>query len=136
MRERRKAREIALAFLYQHEVRGEEVLAELDDVLAKDRRSPECAEYAKTLVLGTLEHAAEIDRRLSAAAEHWRVERMAAVDRNVLRMAVFEMDRRRDDVPAKVAINEAIELVKRFSTENSGAFVNGVLDRVRRDLGL
>ena len=136
MKERRKAREIALAFLYQWEVRGDEVLGEMEDVLLKDRRSEECSAYARELVRGTIECREALDKLLADAAEHWRIERMAAVDRNLLRIAVFEMDRRRDDVPAKVAINEAIELAKRFSTENSGAFVNGVLDRVRRNLGL
>jgi N utilization substance protein B len=88
----------------------------------------------KILVRGTIEKRAEIDKRISDAAEHWRIERMAVVDRNVMRMATFEMAFRGEDVPAKVAINEAIELAKRFSTEQSGAFVNGVLDRVRRGL--
>lgn len=136
MKDRRKAREIALAFLYQWEVRGDEVLAELDDLLLKDRREPEVAEYAKTLVRGTLADREKIDALLSSSADHWSVDRMAALDRNVLRMAVWEMDGNRADIPPKVAINEAIELAKRFSTEQSGAFVNGVLDRVRRTLGL
>lgn len=136
MKERRLAREIALAFLYQWDVRGPEVLPEMDDLLLKDRRPPEVAEYAKELVRGTIEHREAIDRHISAAAENWRIERMAVVDRNVLRMAVFEMDVRRADIPPKVAINEAIELAKRFSTAESGAFVNGILDRVRRALGL
>jgi N utilization substance protein B len=136
MKERRLAREIALAFLYQHELRGDEVLADLDDLLLKDRRPPEVAEYTKKLVAGTLAKRAEIDALIAGAAEHWRVERMAAVDRNILRMAVFEMDAHREEVPAKVVLNEAIELAKRFSTEHSGAFVNGVLDRVRRTLSL
>jgi transcription antitermination factor NusB len=133
---RRKAREIAMTFLYQWDVRGEDVLPELDDLLVKDRRTPEVAEYVKTLVRGTVAHRAEVDALLTEAAEHWRLERMAAVDRNVLRMAVYEMGWRREDVPPRVAINEAIELGKRFSTEHSGAFINGVLDRVRRSLGL
>jgi transcription antitermination factor NusB len=131
---RRKAREIALAFLYQWDVRGDEVLPELDELLVKDRREPDVADYVKILVRGTIEKRAEIDKRISDAAEHWRIERMAVVDRNVMRMATFEMAFRGEDVPAKVAINEAIELAKRFSTEQSGAFVNGVLDRVRRGL--
>ena len=134
MNARRKAREIALAFLYQWDLRGDEVLPELDDLLVKDRREPDVAEYVKTLVNGTIENRADIDKRISEAAEHWRIERMAVVDRNVLRMATYEMAFRGDDVPHKVAINEAIELAKRFSTEQSGAFVNGVLDRVRRGL--
>ncbi len=134
MNPRRKAREIALTFLYQWDLRGDEVLPEMDDLLLKDRREADVAEYAKTLVHGTIENRADIDRRISEAAEHWRIERMAAVDRNLLRMATYEMAFRKDDVPAKVAINEAIELAKRFSTGESGAFVNGVLDRVRRGL--
>jgi len=131
---RRKAREIALTFLYQWDVRGPDVLPEMDDLLVKDRREPDVADYVRTLVNGTIEHRAEIDRRISEAAEHWRIERMAVLDRNVMRMATFEMAYRKDDVPPKVAINEAIELAKRFSTGESGAFVNGVLDRIKRGL--
>jgi len=131
---RRKAREIALAFLYQWDVRGDEVLPELDELLVKDRREPDVADYVKALVRGTIEHKADIDRRISEAAEHWRIERMAVVDRNLLRMATFEMAYHKAEVPPKVAINEAIELAKRFSTGESGAFVNGVLDRVRRGI--
>lgn len=135
-KDRRLAREIALAFLYQWDLRGDEVFPELDDLLLRDRRPSEVCEYSKELVHQTLAHREEIDRTIAAAAENWRVERMAVIDRNVLRMAVYEMDKRRDDVPPKVAINEAIELAKRFSTGESGAFVNGILDRVRRALGL
>ncbi len=136
MKARRKAREIALAFLYQWDVRGDEVLPELDDLLVKDRRTPDISEYAQALVRGTIEHREEIDGLISAAAEHWRLSRMAIVDRNILRMSTYEMGWRREEVPPKVAINEAIELGKRFSTEHSGAFINGVLDRIRRSLGL
>ena len=136
MNSRRKAREIAIAFLYQWDLRGDEVLPELDDLLVKDRREPEVAQYVKLLVNGTIEHRADIDALITAAAEHWRIERMAVVDRNILRMATFEMSYRKEDVPPKVAINEAIELAKRFSTGESGAFVNGVLDRVKRGLGV
>lgn len=136
MKHRRKAREIALTFLYQWDVRGEEVLPEMDEILVRDRRVPEVADYVRLLVRGVIADSREIDRLLSDAAEHWSLHRMAVVDRNVLRMAVWEMRRADHDVPAKVAINEAIELAKRFSTEQSGAFVNGVLDRIRRTLGL
>lgn len=136
MKHRRKAREIALTFLYQWDVRGEEVLPEMDEILVRDRRLPEVADYCRLLVRGVVAEGREIDRLLSDAAEHWSLHRMALVDRNILRMAVWEMRRKDADVPPKVAINEAIELAKRFSTEQSGAFVNGVLDRVRRTLGL
>ena len=136
MKSRRKAREIALAWLYQWDVRGPEVLDEMDEMLVLDRRPSDVADYVKDLVRGTIDHADELDAALTAAADHWRVGRMAIVDRNILRMACYEMTRQGDVVPPKVAINEAIELGKRYSTENSGAFVNGVLDRVRRNLGL
>ena len=136
MKHRRKAREIALTFLYQWDVRGEEVLPEMDEILVRDRRVPEVADYVRLLVRGVVADSRDIDRMLSDAAEHWSLHRMALVDRNILRMAVWEMRRQDGDVPPKVAINEAIELAKRFSTEQSGAFVNGVLDRIRRTLGL
>ncbi len=134
MKSRRKAREIALAFLYQWDMRGEEVLPEMDDLLVRDRRPQDVADYVQTLVRGTITHHEEIDRLIGEAAEHWRIGRMALVDRNLLRMATYELGWLGDDVPLKVAINEAIELAKRFSTEQSGAFVNGVLDRIRRTL--
>ncbi len=136
MKARRKAREIALTILYQWDVRGDEVLPEMDDLLVRDRREDDVADYVRKLVRGVVAERAAIDELLSGAAEHWALHRMAVVDRNVMRMAVFEMRSTGGDVPAKVAINEAIELAKRFGAEQSGAFVNGVLDRVRRTLGL
>jgi len=136
MKARRKAREIALTFLYQWDMRGEEVLPEMDEILVRDRRTAEVAEYVTLLVRGVVAERDEIDAKITEAAEHWSLHRMALVDRNILRMAIWEMGWRRDDIPAKVAINEAIEMAKRFSTEQSGAFVNGVLDRVRRTMKL
>ena len=136
MKARRKAREIALTFLYQWDMRGEEVLPEMDEILVRDRRSEEVSDYVKLLVRGVIAESRDIDKRISDAAEHWSLHRMALVDRNILRMAIWEMGWRKDDIPAKVAINEAIEMAKRFSTEQSGAFVNGVLDRVRRNMDL
>ena len=134
MKARHKAREISLTFLYQWDVRGEEVLPEMDEVLVRDRRTDEVADYVRLLVRGVVAEQREIDRLISDSAEHWSLHRMAVVDRNVLRLGVYELRFRSTDVPAKVAINEAIELAKRFSTDQSGAFVNGVLDRVRRTI--
>jgi len=136
VKSRRKAREIALTFLYQWDMRGEEVLPEIEEILVRDRRTEEVSEYVKLLVEGVVAERDEIDKSITEAAEHWSLHRMALVDRNILRMAIWEMGWRRDDIPAKVAINEAIEMAKRFSTEQSGAFVNGVLDRVRRNMNL
>jgi len=134
MKEKRKAREIALTFLYQWDVRGDEVLPEMDEVLIRDRRPADVSDHVRQLVRGAAAEHEAIDLLLSEAAEHWRVPRMAVVDRNILRMAVWEMQQ--GDVPVKVVINEAIELGKRFGSKQSGAFVNGVLDRVRKNLGL
>jgi len=84
-------------------------------------------DYARTLFLGVSEHRDEIDEMVRAQAENWRLERMPAVDRNILRLAVYELAYQ-SDVPKLVILDEAIELAKRFGSENSGRFVNGVLD--------
>ena len=113
--------------LYQHEVTGEapEVIrADFDDW----QRAPEGVQrFADELVRGVLEHRDEIDGRLSRQTANWRLDRLAAVDRNILRIAMFELLFRRETPPA-VAIDEAIEIAKRFGAEDSGRFVNGVLD--------
>ena len=90
-------------------------------------------EFAERLVNGVIGERERLDRTIAAAAENWRVERMAVVDRNVLRLAVYELSRD-DETPAAVVIDEAVEIAKRFGSEQSGAFINGVLDAVRRRL--
>ena len=137
MRRRTKAREAALQFLYQADLRGESVWPDVDaflDSASKDGvlPDPDAKEFARRLILGTRRHRDEIDALLKSVARNWDLRRMAAVDRNVLRMSAYEMLWCRD-VPPKVAINEAIELGKRYSTANSGAFINGILDRIRID---
>jgi transcription antitermination protein NusB len=138
MRARTRARELALQFLFQVDVQGGEFRAELDPFLgaALDGRPGgiEAKAYAVKLVDGVLAHQTEIDALIREAARNWELERMAGVDRNVLRLGCYEL-LHEPDVPMKVAINEAIELGKRFSTEASGAFVNGILDRIRKDKG-
>jgi N utilization substance protein B len=96
---------------------------------------PETREFAERLVSGVVERRDALDATIDGAASHWRIERMPVVDRNVLRMAVFEMTGE-PPVPSPVVIDEAIELAKRFGGAESGAFVNGVLDAVRQRLGL
>jgi transcription antitermination factor NusB len=130
MRRRTRARELALQVLYQVDVRGPEILEDLESLLAEGGADEEVRGFARELVRGTCECREEADRLISGVAEHWDIARMAVVDRNVLRLAVYEMLRCRE-VPVKVAINEAIELGKRYSTGNSGAFINGILDRIR-----
>lgn len=88
--------------------------------------------FANDLVLGTLEHSASIDDRIRTRAEHWRIERMAVVDRNVLRLAVYEF--LYQDTPHTVVINEALEIARRFSTFEATQFINGILDAIKLDL--
>jgi transcription antitermination protein NusB len=136
-RERRHAREAALQMLYQCEVgrvRPEDALAGYGEIEQVSRlESPAAEEFASRLVLGTVEHAGEIDPIIAASAEHWRPERMAVIDRLVLRMSVYQF-RYAPDVPPNVVISEAVDLARRFGGEESGAFVNGVLDAVKRKL--
>jgi transcription antitermination factor NusB len=122
--------------LYQVDVRGDEVLA--DAAAFFDREAPDEPDlhaFARRLIDGTLEAREKIDGIITDAAQNWDLRRMALVDRNILRMAVYEM-LFAEDIPAKVSINEAIELGKRFSTKQSGSFINGILDRIRREQGL
>lgn len=129
MARRSRAREVALQALYQRDQNRS--LASEDAVAFLGRRlaEVELLDLAKTLYLGTLEHFQEIDGRIARVAENWSVERMAVVDRNVLRLAVFELFHG-PATPFKVVLDEAIELAKRYGTEESPAFVNGILDRI------
>lgn len=134
MRKRSRARELALQILYQVDLRGPEVVADVQEMLSRERRDEEVVAYAMTLVAGTLERRDEIDRRIADTAEHWDLPRMAVVDRNVIRMATWELLVDEEAAPPKVVLNEAIELGKRYSTGQSGAFINGILDRILRTL--
>jgi N utilization substance protein B len=125
---RRRGREIALQALYGAEVgkRGpEEVLTEL---LARDESS-EGRAFVRDLVFGTLEHRDECDAVIAPLLEGWTLDRLPTIDRIILRMGAFELEHRREIDPA-VVINEAVELAKKFSTEDSGRYVNGVLANV------
>ena len=154
---RRRAREMAIQMLYQSDMGQEtceKVLADFspDDYLAEEREEDEATaiqrkgplmdrsardlaelesalDYAKSLVRGTLEHLDQIDKLIRQQAEHWRLERMPPVDRNILRLAIYEF-LFETDVPKLVILDEAIELAKEFGTEQSGRFVNGVLDGI------
>ncbi len=134
-RARRRAREAALQMLYQCEVghvSPDEAIAAHGEIDQATRlESSQAERFAAGLVAGTIEHAGEIDPVIAGSAEHWRPERMAVIDRLILRMAVYQL-RHMPDVPPSVVINEAIELARRFGGEESGRFVNGVLDAVKR----
>jgi len=131
--ERRRARESALQMLYQIDQTGasaEEVFRQF--WLGQDA-TDEHREFAERLVSGVLAGQGETDRLIGGAAEHWRLDRMAVVDRNVLRLAVCEMLTHPETPPA-VVIDEAIEVAKRFGSADSGAFINGILDSIRQQI--
>jgi len=135
MGRRRKARELALQLLYELDLRdGGEVEEAIEEFWQRQGASEETVrEFADRLVRGTKAHQAKIDELIARFAERWDLERMAVVDRNVLRAGIFEL-LWAPEVPPKVAINEALEIARKFSTEDSTRFINGVLDRVRREL--
>jgi len=136
--ERRRAREAALQMLYQWEV-GRADVDEVADTYwsigqpGARAASPAVREFASSLFRATVGSVSEVDPLIAEAAEHWRLSRMATIDRLVLRMAVCELTRAADTPPA-VVINEALELARTFSGEEAVGFVNGVLDAVRRRL--
>ena len=129
MKRRTRARELALQFLYMLDLRGDDLLAEARTYVASEERDAETTQFALRLVQGTHENRSEIDAMIQGVAQNWSIARMAVVDRNVLRLATFEL-LHCHDIPPKVAINEAIELGKRYSGQNSGAFINGILDKI------
>ena len=158
MGQRREARERAVQFLFQYDVNPpddlEQALAHFwasqrSSALAEDKAearwgqktelAPPTSEeasvrlFAEPLIRGTLENRNELDEQIRKCAQNWDLHRMAVVDRNVLRLAIYEM-LHRDDIPPIVSINEAVDIAKKFSTEDSGKFVNGILDKVKGGL--
>ena len=135
MSSRRRSRQRALQILYSFDARkqpvDEAINAYYDTLYSEEH--PERDPFVADLVRGTIANLAEVDDRISRHAEHWRMERMPTVDRNILRLAVYEMTR--VGPPAAVAIDEALELARRFSSEESVQFINGVLDAVHRESG-
>lgn len=134
---RRKSREIALQFLYAQDLQGfscdrEKVEMELDRFRSCFATGKRAYPYARQLIEGICACRDAIDHQLAVHSHNWRLERMSAVDRNILRIAVFEI-KHGTDVPAKVAINEALEMAKQFSMPDSVAFINGILDAMQDD---
>jgi transcription antitermination factor NusB len=132
VRKRTLGRELALQVLYQLDLRGQEVLDDLDACLKAGQAEPdsEVMQFAREIVTGYWEQRVPVDEKIEAAAKNWQLKRMAVIDRNILRLATFEL-LFRDDIPPLVSINEAIDMAKKFSTPQSGRFVNGILDHIR-----
>jgi N utilization substance protein B len=133
MGKRRKARELALMLLYELDYRPADLAAVLREFWRDRVVPPEVRAFADALVRGTAEKLAELDGTIEANAAHWSLARIAPVERNILRLAAYEL-LFRNDIPERVAINEAIELAKLYGSEESGAFVNGILDQIRLHL--
>jgi len=158
MGKRREARERAVQFLFQHDLNPPEDLDQALDQFWDSQRAAAIAEekgaarwgqklqlpppsaeeaavrlFAEPMIRGALEHRDEADAVIKKHAQNWDLHRMAAVDRNILRLAIYEM-LHRDDIPPVVSINEAVDIAKKFSTQDSGKFVNGILDKVKSEL--
>jgi N utilization substance protein B len=129
VRERRKVRALALKVLYEVDSVGHDVAETLTRFLAEERLSEENTAFARELVSGVVQNREKIDHNIQTFAPAWPVEQIPVVDRNILRLAIFEI-LLNNKVPVKVVINEAVELAKTFGSENSSKFVNGVLGSV------
>ena len=158
MGKRREARERAVQFLFQHDLNPPEDLAAAMEHFWESQRAAAIAEdkgtatwgqpaelapptveetdireFADPLIRGALEHRDEADAVIKKHAKNWELHRIAAVDRNIMRLAIYEM-LHREDIPPIVSINEAVDIAKKFSTQDSGKFVNGILDKVKGEL--
>lgn len=134
MGNRRRARECALQVMYDMDISSTPVRIALANYFATYPQHEEVQIYCETIVNGFVTHQGEIDELISKQSTHWRLDRMALIDRNILRLAVYELVRM-DDVPLKVVLNEAIEIGKKYGTEDTGAFINGILDHLAKKLG-
>lgn len=129
---RRKAREIAVQSLFQSEFAPQLSLKEMISATEFAEYDAESIKFAESLLAGIKLKKSEIDSRIQSASQHWKLERMASVDRNILRLAVFELEFAVDKIQPAIIINEAIEIAKVFGTQDSASFVNGILDQIRR----
>ena len=132
---RRKARELALQMLYQHDVSGnppDTIISTFEDL---QKSKANTRDFATRVFKGTIEHMPKIDEMIQAQADNWRLPRMAIVDRNIIRMSIYEF-LHEDDTPKLVIIDEAIEIAKKFGTQKSSQFINGILDGILKKYNL
>jgi N utilization substance protein B len=130
---RKKSREFALQVLYQLNIIKQDVNTALTQFQENFLSNEKADDFLTRLVQGVLEHRPELDRLIEKYSENWRLDRIDLVDRNILRLALFEL-LYCDEIPPKVTINEAIDLGKRFGSEESGSFINGILDRIQHEV--
>lgn len=132
MRKRTRARELALKILYQFDIRKEDIFDLIDKFFQHNEVKKEIEKFTREIVIGCEENIKKIDNEIESYSQNWSIDRMPIVDRNILRLSIFELIYR-DDIPSKVSINEAIELAKKYSDKKSSKFVNGILDKVFKD---
>lgn len=133
MGNRRKSREAALQALYQIDLAKAEPEKALEQYWKNNIDTEEIQEFANLLVEGVTSHLSELDQLIEKHSTHWKLSRMACVDRNILRMSTYELMYCKD-IPASVSLNEAIEIGKKFGTEDSSSFINGILDNLAREI--
>lgn len=129
---RRKSREHALQILYQLHITRQDVIKTLVQFRDHFSVNTERDVFVERLVLGVMEHGPEIDQLIKQYSEHWRLDRINIIDRAILRIAIFEL-LYCEEIPPKVTLNEAIELGKQYGSEDSGSFINGILDRIQNE---
>jgi len=132
---RRKARELALQMLFQHDMSGNQPDQIIDTFEELQKSKPSTREFATRIFRGTVDHLPQLDEMIQNQAENWRLSRMAGVDRNIIRMSVYEF-LHEDDTPKLVIIDEAIEIAKRYGTQKSPQFINGILDGILKRYNL
>ena len=130
---RNKSRGFALQVLYQLNITKQDVITALRQFQENFLSNGGTDEFLKCLVLGVLEHCSELDRLIEKYSENWHLDRINIIDRNILRMALFEL-LYCEEIPPKVTINEAIDLGKQYGSEDSGSFINGILDRIQNEV--
>ncbi len=133
IRKRTQARELVLWALYLVDIRGAESKDQVPELFRSQTDDPDVLAFARELFEGCFGQRDELDGKIAQVAENWQIHRMAVIDRNVLRLGAYELMFLKD-IPPKVSINEAIDLAKRYSTAESGAFVNGILDKLRTQI--
>jgi N utilization substance protein B len=132
---RRKSRELALQMLFQHDLSGNDTEAIVTTFEELQRVRPNVRDFAVKLFEGTIREKDKIDSMIQGQADHWRLSRMAVVDRNIIRMSIWEF-LHEDDTPKLVIIDEAIEIGKKFGTQKSSQFINGILDGILKSYNL
>lgn len=133
MSKRRQSREHTLKILYRQDITHEDIDETIEHYWEENNINSGITDFSAQLARGTVNNLKEIDTCIEKASEHWALDRLGIIDRNILRMAVYEL-LFMDDIPPKVTINEAIEIAKKFGTDDSANFVNGLLDKIKNEL--